>query len=56
MTTDPAGPLARHAPGTDVIVGYDAVLDTDGAEADVAHSLLASLVRDNRGVHLDTKC
>ena len=42
--TDPARPLARHAPGTDVVVSNDAVLDTDWAEAHVAHSLLASLV------------
>ena len=50
--TDPARPLARHAPGTDVVVSNDAVLDTDWAEAHVAHSLLASLVRDNRSVNL----
>ena len=52
VNTDPARPLARHAPGADVVVGNDAVLDTDRAEAHVTNSLLAGLVRDNRGVNL----
>ena len=52
VNTDPARPLARHAPGADVVVGNDAVLDTDRAEAHVTNSLLAGPVRDNRGVNL----
>ena len=52
VNTDPARPLARHAPGADVVVGNDAVLDTDRAEAHVTNSLLTGPVRDNRGVNL----
>lgn len=52
VMTDPARPLARHAPGADVVVSNDAVLDTDRAEAHMTHSLLAGPVRDNRGVNL----
>ena len=52
LCTHPAGPHAGHAPGADVVVRDDAVLDAERAEADVAHALLARLVRHNGRVHL----
>ena len=52
LCTHPAGPHAGHAPGADVVVRDDAVLDAERAEADVAHALLTRLVRHDGSVHL----
>ena len=52
LCTHPAGSHAGHAPGADVVVRDDAVLDAERAEADVAHALLARLVRHDGRVHL----
>ena len=54
LCTHPAGPHAGHAPGANVVVRDDAVLDAERAEADVAHALLARLVRHDGRVHLPT--
>ena len=39
------GPLPSESPGTDVILSYDAVLDLEEAEVNIADPLLTALVR-----------